>query len=239
MACRVEGRRLEYRSGGRTILEVGEAVYGPGGLHMVIGPNGAGKTTLLRVLIGLAGRGDRSICSMDPGRARRLLSYIPAHIDADRWARVEEVLYAAIQSSRGSRESMEEASRLLGVDRLWGRRFGELSSGEQRLVMVAAGIARRPEVLIADEPLSFLDIRNQASVIRAFRRLSEGVTILMTTHELLYIGYADTVTLLQGGRVLYNGPPDSLGEDLLARVYGVKVQRTLMDDGRPAFIPIV
>ena len=235
MGCPVEARRLRVEAGGRAILEVGELSLGPGGLHGVIGPNGSGKTTLLRVLAGVAGhRGEARVCGRSPRQARALTGYMPQSPLVDPLATARDVVAAGLYGA--PRQGAEWASRLVGVEGLLDRRFASLSGGEQRLVCLARALARRPRLLLLDEPLSGLDIRNAVRVLRLLRSLSRGSTIVASAHELHYIGAFDTVTLLSRGRPLYHGPPGGLEPGLLEEAYGVPVEAAVVGGVR-VFLP--
>ncbi len=236
MACRVDVRGLRVNMGKRTIVEVDNLDFGPGGLHFIIGPNGAGKTTLLRAILGMISyEGSIQVCGSTPWRVRRMISYVPASIEVDRWARVGEVFKAVAYGSW--HYSLKGLPGRLGIIREWlHRRFGELSSGEQRLVLIGAALSRRPKLVIADEPLSFLDVGNQFTILEIFREASYDMTVVMTTHELMYVGYADTVTLVSRGRIVYHGAPTGLDDRLVENVYGVDFI-SIDVDGITYFIP--
>ncbi|MCE4602300.1 MAG: ABC transporter ATP-binding protein [Desulfurococcales archaeon] len=226
--CSVEIRSLRVEASGKVLVEVEDLSLGPGGLHFIIGPNGAGKTTLLRSLLGLVRyQGVVKVCGTVPRDARGWISYIPASIMVDPWAKVGEVRRAVLYGSRpGERLNMDQLLGYVGLEwirSLTGRRFGELSSGEQRLTLIAAAMNRMPKLLVADEPLSFLDMANQIRVIGLLREVSRQVTVVMTTHEIMYMGYADTVTLIHKGSIAYSGPPSRLNTSIIEDVYGIKV----------------
>ena len=238
--CSVTLNGVEVVAGGRRILSIDRLDIGPRGLHFIIGPNGAGKTTLLRSISGLARyRGDIRVCDLTPAMARGRVSYIPASIEADKWARVTEVLKAALYGSNSQdSDGIRYAMRLLGIEDLAYRRFGQLSSGEQRLVMIAAGLARMPSLIVADEPLSHLDIYNQVKVLRVLKDASRDSTVIASTHELIHIYTADTITLLDRGRIAYSGPPEDLDPGLVSRVYGVEI--TVVNvGGLRVMVPVV
>ena len=164
-----------------------------------------------------------------------MISYVPASIEVDKWARVGEVFKAAAYGSQY--HSLDGLPGRLSIVRGWlHRRFGELSSGEQRLALIGAALSRRPKLVVADEPLSFLDVGNQLAILEIFREASSAMTVVMTTHELMYIGYADTVTLVSRGRIVYHGDPSRLDGRLVEDVYGVDIISVDVD-GVTYFIP--
>ena len=225
MPC-VSVRDVTYAVGSDAILK-DVSVDLCGGLNLVLGPNGAGKTTLLKIIAGVI-RPQRGLALIDgelPSRVRSRIAYIPAQLNVDGLARVVDIAESMNYGS-GSRwrEFIKDYLERLGIGWALYRRISTLSSGEQRLVIIAAALSRDPDVVIADEPTAFLDIGNQAKVYSLFRQLSrDGVLVVAASHDVHYASLADSVVLLDKGRVTYAGPSDKLNAETLTKVYGVKV----------------
>jgi len=221
----------------------------------VIGPNGSGKTTLLRVLAGIIPIVEGRVCicgkSYKAGslvRAHSLVSYAPATPIGDPWARVRDMLLAARYGVSRSlfmerdedKCAIEEAARMLGIEELLDRFFGELSSGEKKLVLIASAIARKTPVVLLDEPMAFLDLANQSKVLKVIRNLaSKGYIVVLATHELhLVPHYADKVLLISRGVQVGYGPLDKvLDRRLLEHVYGTRLVEFTREDGQRLFVP--
>jgi len=212
-------RQLTVTAGGETILGPIDFSVPPSTLAAVIGPNGSGKTTLLRAAAGLiAYRGSIEACDKP--------AYMPAVPQVDPLALALDVLKAGLYgSSVGVEQAVEEAEKL-GVGSLLERMFHTLSSGEKRLVCIARALSRRSRLLLLDEPLAFLDVSNQARVLRALRDYAreKRAAVLASTHELHYLRFFDHVILLRGGSKAYEGPPGGLDKSLLEEVYGVELE---------------
>ncbi|MEZ0394006.1 MAG: ABC transporter ATP-binding protein [Desulfurococcaceae archaeon] len=172
-----------------------------GEVAVIVGRSGAGKTTLLKIA-GLLLRpdsgsvviGGRDAWREGEGwrsRARReIIGYVPQHQDLllELSARDNVELPLALAGlPRGEREGrVAEAARLLGISHLLDRPAGSLSGGERQRVLIARALAKRPQVLLADEPLSYLDDVTAEDVTGVLLELSrtQGVAIVMTTTEL-------------------------------------------------------
>lgn len=222
--CSVSVVDVVVEIGGYKVLR-GVTFTVEGGLTAIIGPNGAGKTTLLRALAGIIrpSKGYIRVCGLEPGRARKLLSYVPAFLQVDPYARVEDVLKAYMYDST-TNLNPESVLEAFGLGMLAGRRFNSLSGGEHKLVLIAGALARKPRLLLLDEPFSHLDLANQARIARMLREISRSTTVIMTVHEPLHASLAEKVGVLSSGELVAFGPPeDVLRKSLLEGVYKVNL----------------
>ena len=122
-------------------------------------------------------------------------------------------------------EPAREALRFVGLDGFEDRPFFELSSGERRLVLIARTLAQKSEILLLDEPTTFLDPRHEVDIMELVRRLAaeRGKTVVVTLHALdMAVKYADEMVFMKGGTVVAAGPPrEVLDEGLLRTVYDI------------------
>jgi molybdopterin-binding protein len=182
-----------------------------GAYGVVIGPAGAGKTTLLEVVGGLLaprsgglkldGRDMRGVPPEDRGIG---LVYQHAFLFPHLSVR-ENVAYGAADPA-----ALEEAIERMGVTPLLARDVRSLSGGERQLVALARALARRPRILLLDEPFSALDPRRRVLIRREIRALHRawGLTTLQVTHDFAEAGMlGDQAILLDGGRILQAGAP--------------------------------
>ncbi len=182
-----------------------------GAYGVVIGPAGSGKTTLLEVIAGLLAptAGTVRIAGADakrlPPESRGVgLVYQHAFLFPHLSVR-ENVSYGAADAPHA-----EEAAARLGVTALFARDVRGLSGGERQLVALARALARRPQLLLLDEPFSALDPRRRTIVRREVRALHRawGLTTLQVTHDFAEAGMlGDQAILLDAGRVLQAGTP--------------------------------
>lgn len=184
----------------------------------LLGPNGAGKTTTVEVLEGYRVRdgGSVSVLGYDPGnRSAQLRSRVGIvlqssgtypHLTVAETVEHFAALYPAPRQ-------VGEVLALAGLDECAGRRARTLSGGQTRRLDFALALVGDPELIFLDEPTTGFDpgARRAAwEVIRALRDL--GKTVVLTTHYLDEAQtLADRVAILQGGRILAEGPPDALG----------------------------
>jgi ABC-2 type transport system ATP-binding protein len=213
-AIEVLGLRKAY--GSREALRGVDFSVARGEVFGLLGPNGAGKTTCVEVLEGYRERsgGSVRVLGAEPGsRALRArvgivlqscgtYPHLSVRETVAHWA----TLYPAPRA-------VEEVLELAGLDDVAERRARVLSGGQQRRLDFALALVGDPELVFLDEPTTGFDpaARRAAwDVVRALRDL--GKTVVLTTHYLDEAqALADRVAILKDGRILAEGPPDSLG----------------------------
>lgn len=160
----------------------------------ITGPNGCGKTTLMRTLLGLlplrAGRLTRYDRQEKPSQGL-VMSYLPQINQIDRHfpIHVGEVIASGLPQGLGKGQRSTEVERLaevFGVEQLLGEPIGRLSGGQLQRTLLARSLASDPELLILDEPMSFLDRAYKEQFEAMLQRaLRPETTLLMVTHDLL------------------------------------------------------
>jgi heme ABC exporter ATP-binding subunit CcmA len=189
----------------------------PGEVVLVSGPNGAGKTTLLRLLAGLVplsgGTGevlghDLAVDRLGARRHIALLGHAPGCYED---LSVRENLRFFTRAAGGHAADADAALERLGLARQAGLSFSKLSAGQRRRTALAALVARRPRLLLLDEPHAELDAAGRELLDGLVRSMAaEGVTVLLSSHELsraralagrevaLLAGQVRAATVLQG-----------------------------------------
>ena len=226
-------------------------------LACVLGPNGSGKTTLLRILVGLLApsRGRVRLAgtpleAYPRGALARRVAYVPQEtLAAVGFTALETVLMGRSPhtgalgfESSGDWHAAREALRQTDTERFAERSLEDLSGGERQRVIIARALAQEPDVILLDEPTSFLDIRHQHGIYGLLRRLvaQEGKTVVAVSHDLsLAAAYADRLVLLDEGRVAAAGSPQEvIRPEVLSPVYETAVEvRTDEATGRPYVLP--
>ncbi|HEX7853088.1 MAG TPA: ABC transporter ATP-binding protein [Sphingobium sp.] len=246
---------LSVRLGRRRVLENVSATLEAGKLAGIIGPNGAGKSTLVRAMLGLTpiAAGSVRIDAQDiaalPSRdlARRI-AYLPQGqtlhwpLSVERLVALGRLPHLAPLSRMSAEDQaiISEAMARADVTHLAGRVATELSGGERARVLLARALAVGASGLVADEPLASLDPGHQIDVMTLLRREADaGGLIVAVLHDLTMAArYCDRLLLIDGGRLVADGPPaEVLTSDLLRSVYGI---RALVDtaDGATMVVPI-
>jgi len=209
----IEARALGARVGTFELsditFEVPTSRYG-----VVIGPAGSGKTTLLEAIAGILPPtrgtlllGGREALGIPPEERDVGLVYQHAFLFPHLTV-AENIAYGARDAA-----TVGEVEARFDVSALRKRNVASLSGGERQLVSLARALARRPSVLLLDEPFSALDPRRRAHVRREVRALHREwkLTVLQVTHDFTEAGLlGDVAILLDKGRVLQWGAPDQV-----------------------------
>jgi len=192
----------------------------------IIGPNGAGKSTLCKSLNGLvphfyggAIAGTVSIAGMDTMKCTvaqlslkvGLVFQDPTNQFSGVSTRVDEEVAFGMSMMGYSREVMqpriEEALRVVGLEKLRERSPYELSGGQQQRLAIATVLAVRPEIIVMDEPTAQLDPIGKMEVLQTMRELNrQGYTIIVAEHEIEALAtFADRLMVLDSGRIIAQG----------------------------------
>jgi iron complex transport system ATP-binding protein len=206
----------------------------------VIGPNGSGKTTLLKCLCSILKPYGSiyidgvSISKYSAREIAKIISYIPPSPLPGGLSVFDTVSLGRTPHMKGlwweSREDediIQHSLKALNLDELADRRVCELSSGEQQRVKVAKAIAQQPKILLVDEPTVHLDLKHQIEIMNILKDLTfKGLTVIAALHDLnLALTYSSKVIVLNSGRIVaYGNPRSVITEDLVEKVYGVKVR---------------
>ncbi len=188
----------------------------------IVGPNGAGKSTLLRAIAGLLpmqGQVDllgRSLPQWPAKERARTLAWLGQNETSSNELRVYEVVMLGRlphQAWLAPPSSADHAAVALAMQQTqsweWRERpLGQLSGGERQRVLLARALAVQAQVLLMDEPLAHLDPPHQADWLALVRDLTAtGVAVISVLHELNMALQADSLVIMQGGRVHWHGAP--------------------------------
>jgi len=221
-AVEVDGLRKSY--GGRAVLRGLSFRIGGGEIFALLGPNGAGKTTTVEIVEGYrrADRGEVRVLGADPARAGRehrarvgLMLQGGGGIDPRMTAREVVRLHGSFHlDPRDADELLNEVG--LGGD-VVRTRYRRLSGGERQRVALAVALVGRPDLVILDEPTAGMDVEGRAVIRGLLGRLrDEGVTILLTSHELADVErLVDRLAIIDRGRIVAVGGPDELASTAL------------------------
>jgi iron complex transport system ATP-binding protein len=234
---------ISYPSADEPVID-GESLRVPAGqVTALVGPNGSGKSTLLKGLadqLGLdAGRvllNGEDVHALDPKQLARKLGLLSQENTSPGTIAVEKLVEHGRYPHRGffdglsaaDREAIDRAISLAGIEHLRGREVGSLSGGQKQLVWIAMILAQETDVLLLDEPTTFLDLHHQLEVMEIVETLRDesDITVVLVLHDIDQAArYADHMVALKDGSIYARGPPAAVvTEQLLAEVFGIDAE---------------
>ncbi len=253
---RAEGIRLGY--GDEVVVENLDLHLMHGAITAVIGPNGCGKSTVLRALARLmptrTGQvilDGKRIDKMPTKEVARTLGVLPQAPIAPEGLTVADLVARGRhphqawyrQWSSDDEESVSAALQWTGILDLAERAVDTLSGGQRQRAWISMALAQGTDLLLLDEPTTFLDLAHQVDVLDLVERLNREAnrTVLMVLHDLnLAARYADHLIAMKDGKIVASGPPKQvLTEAMLSEVFGLEA-RVIPDpvSGSPLVVPI-
>jgi len=252
----IEGENIRFSYDGVEVLKGINISIGKGKIIGLLGANGAGKSTLLKILSGIlnpkSGRlfyNGREIKRLDKREIAKRIAYIPQNSTFGFPFSVAEVVLMGRAPYVGrfefERESDWEialrAMETVGITHLKDRLVTEISEGERQIASIARALAQEPEIMILDEPATFLDVKHKTEIMKLLRRLKEerGISVIAATHDIFSaLFYFDEVVMLKDGNIFAEGCGEEvLREEILTAVYGIEV-RVKKEDGKVFVLPV-
>ena len=209
----------------------------PGDFVGLLGPSGSGKTTLLRTVLGAVDlyEGEVLVNGVATTKKRPRVGYVPQleTIDWNFPVTVQEVVMMGRTMEnklfpwyrKEEKDLAAEMMSRLGILDLADRHIRELSGGQQQRVFLARALISSPQLLLLDEPTSGVDIKTRDDVMHLLHDLNhDGVTIIITTHEINAVAVHLPWIVCLAGRILAEGPPSEvITTEVLRLTYGAEM----------------
>lgn len=231
-------KQLTVGYGGKPLIRDIEIGLKKGQILTLIGPNGSGKSTILKSITkqlakigGTVYIGESSIDDM----SYRDMSFLVSVVLTDRLKAelmtCEDVVSTGRYPYTGmlgilsaeDKVKVREAMELVNAWELRDRSFSEISDGQKQRVLLARAICQEPEVIILDEPTSFLDVRYQLELLQILRQMSEEkkITVILSLHEVdMAQKISDLVLCVKGETISHFGTPEEIfTRELIGELY--------------------
>lgn len=239
-AHQLSAQSLSLGYGGRTIVENLDVTVAPGAITSIVGANGCGKSTLLRALSRLlsptAGSvllDGQAIHNRPTKEVARILGLLPQSPVAPEGIVVADLVgrgrhphqKALARWTEHDYDVVADALEATGIADLAERSVDELSGGQRQRVWIAMALAQETDILLLDEPTTFLDVAHQVDVLDLLTDLcrERGTTIVMVLHDLnLAARYSDVLIAMKNGQIIANGTSaDVLTSATVEQVFGI------------------
>lgn len=218
-----------------------------GKLTAIIGPNGSGKSTLLKALVKLINisHGEVNVSgintsSLNTVQLARQIAYLPQNKQIPDITVLRMVLHGRFPYLNYPRhyrdidyQIAEEALEHVNLIEYKDCNMTALSGGTQQKVLIAMTLAQSAPVILLDEPLSFLDISHQISLMELSMRLAEeGKAVVIVIHDLLMaLKYCDEIIVMKDGEIALSGNPDEIYESgMLDEIFNIKLRKAVIDN---------
>ncbi|MDR0931703.1 MAG: ABC transporter ATP-binding protein [Victivallales bacterium] len=253
----LELQKVSAAYGAKIVLDGVDFEIPPGKIVTVVGANGSGKSTLLKVIGRLLA--PHSGCVLLDGKAidrydtielSKQMAILPQLHHASGETTVEELVGfgrfphrtgLGMQNAR-DREVIAEALRLTRLEEFRCRKLSTLSGGERQRAWIAMTLTQEPNLLLLDEPTTFLDLRSQFEVIELVRDLNKrfGITVLMVLHDLnLAARCSDLLVTLKDRHIKNIGTPQEiLQTEILRDIFEIESEIHFGKDKIPYCVPV-
>ena len=232
---------------GKEVLHGISATAHAGQITVVIGPNGCGKSTLLKTICGIlpaaSGRvllDEQELLVLPQKMLARKVSYLAQNrqtsdITVERLVLHGRFPYLSYPRHYRKEDHLiaEKVMEQMQILNLAQAPLSMLSGGQQQKVYIAMTLAQDTDVILLDEPTTYLDISHQLQMIRHARSLADaGKHVVMVIHDLsLALQAADRVVLMRNGTLAVQGTPEDIYiSGCMDEIFGVRVSRTRIED---------
>ncbi len=224
----------------RDIIHNLDITIPPNKINVIIGSNGCGKSTLLksfaRLLNPKEGKisiNDKELKKFNSKELAQILGLLPQSPIVPEGISVFDLVYRGrfpYQSFLKSniledRKAVEEALKIMDIEELANRNVDELSGGQRQRVWIAMALAQQSDILLLDEPTTYLDISYQIEILDLLTEINKKhkITIVMVLHDInLSARYADYIFALSNGKLICEGEPkEVISEDLIKQVFNL------------------
>ena len=225
---------------GKTLIHDINIGIDKGEIVTLIGPNGSGKSTILKSITkqlkligGKVFFDDTSLQEMSYKELSSNMAVVLTERIKTELMTCHEIVATGRYPYTGrlgiltpeDEQIVDEAMKAVHAEDLGNRDFNAISDGQKQRVLLARAICQEPEIIVLDEPTSFLDVRYKLELLSILRNMAKkkGITVIMSLHEIdLAEKVADKIICVKGDRIAHCGKPETIfQEETIRELYGI------------------
>ena len=195
-----------------------------GQIVTLIGPNGSGKTTTAKMILNIVNADEGFVASNT-----RNMAYVPQKINID-WTLPLRVIDFMNITSNINHSQIIEALRLTGVEKLLYNEVRNLSGGEFQRVLIARAIAKKPDLLVLDEPVQGVDFNGEIALYNLIKNISDTLNcgILLISHDIHFVMSSTDYVICLNGHICCSGTPSAVAKNpAYIKLFGEHTASTL------------
>lgn len=227
-----------------------------GKITTILGPNGSGKSTLLSILStynkpskGDVFIGDKNLKTLKTKEISKLIATVHQHNESPEDLDVKTLIsYGRVPHHKHGSNKKDEDEKIINwaisstnLDDIKDKKVMSLSGGQRQRAFIAMALAQKTDILLLDEPTTYLDIFHQIEVLDLVKKLNEEykMTIVMVLHDINQaIKYSDNIVIMKNGKIIEEGTPKSvINEKSIKTVYNVEGIICNVDKEEMYFVP--
>ena len=247
----IETKNVNIAYGNVNIVEDLNLEIPKGKITTIIGANGCGKSTILKTIARIlkAKSGDiyinsKNINEQSSKEIAKNMAVLPQSPQAPGGLTVEELIaYGRFPHQSGFKNNKQEdkeivdwALKATGISEFRDRKIEDLSGGQRQRAWIAMALAQQTDILLLDEPTTYLDMSYQLEVLEVLQKLNKekNITVVIVLHELNNAcRFADNIIGLKKGKIICQGRPlDVINKENLKEIYGIDANLTISEDGQ-------
>ena len=227
-----------------------------GKITTILGPNGSGKSTLLSILstYNKPSKGnvyieDKNLNDLKSRKIARLIATVHQHNESPADLDVETLVsYGRVPHKKNNKADKSENEKIIdwaicstNLDDIKDKKVMSLSGGQRQRAFIAMALAQKTDVLLLDEPTTYLDIYHQIEILELVKKLNEEykMTIIMVLHDINQaIKYSHNIVIMKDGKIIEEGKPENIiNEKTIKTVYNVECVIYNVNEKEMYFVP--
>jgi iron complex transport system ATP-binding protein len=248
----LEVNNITFSYNNKEILNKIDFISKSGEITTILGENGSGKTTLLKIIDkllkpqnGCVLIENQNIKNLKSLEMAKKIGYCPQNSYSPQTTVFETILTGRMPFTRwfiskNDLELINDTIKLMGLSDILFNNINHISGGELQKVIIARAIVSKPKILLLDEPINHLDIKNQHEIMQLLYKITKDlqITSIIVLHDInIALRYADNFIVLKDGAIIASGAKEIITENIIEKAFNLKV-KIIYDGELPLVLPL-